>query len=47
MIFDLSTFLANKDSTFHLEGELESRALAKEGNIRVIDPIKFIGIFSK
>ncbi|NLL82485.1 MAG: DUF177 domain-containing protein [Tissierellia bacterium] len=43
MIFDLSTFLANKDSTFHLEGELESRALAKEGNIRVIDPIKFIG----
>ena len=43
MIFDLSNFLASKDVSFHLEGEIESRTLPKESNIKVISPIRFAG----
>ncbi|MDD2447795.1 MAG: DUF177 domain-containing protein [Tissierellia bacterium] len=43
MIFDLSNFLASKDVSFHLEGEIESRTLPKESNIKVISPIRFVG----
>ncbi len=43
MIFDLSSFLDGHKHSYHLDGELESKSLPKDSDIRIINPIKFDG----
>lgn len=43
MMVDLSKFLEGNELSYHLEGELQSRTLPEESNIKIIDPIKYVG----
>lgn len=43
IMYDLSNFLYSNDYALHLEGEIKSRPLPKESNIKIIDPIKYVG----